>query len=139
MSRELCTEQEIHSLVHRFYDRIRNDPLLGPVFNAHIHDWDTHLEVMVDFWSSLLRGTGRFQGRPMPKHAVLPGLTAAMFHHWLELFDQTTQELDNAIMAERAREFSRRIARQLWFGYQATNFPQQTVSDLEATVGTTSS
>src|SRR5699024_4447164 len=96
---ELCTEAEIITLVHRFYDRIRDDEQLGPVFEAHIHNWDEHLDTMVRFWSSLLRRTASFSGRPMPKHAVLPDLTAPMFHHWLALFDQTTQELNNPHMA----------------------------------------
>src|SRR5690554_5655197 len=110
MTNEVCTEQEIITLVHRFYDRIRDDIFLGPVFNSHIQNWDEHLDVMVRFWSSLLRGTANFSGRPMPKHAVLPELTAHMFHHWLDLFDQTTQELGNPEMATRAQDFSRRIA-----------------------------
>lgn len=138
MSRELCTEEEVHTLVHRFYDRIRSDTLLGPVFNDHIRNWDEHLKTMVDFWSALLRGTARFQGRPMPKHAALPTLNASMFHHWLALFDVTTQELDNPDMAARAREFARRIARQLWMAYQISNFPDQTVSDLFTTAGSAS-
>lgn len=137
MTRPLCTEQEITALVHGFYDRIRQDEQLGPVFNTHIHDWDGHLATMVDFWSSLLLGTGRFSGRPMPRHAALPGLTAPMFHHWLALFDATTDELGNEEMAERAREFARRIARQLWMGYQISNFPDQPMSDLRDHAGFT--
>ncbi len=138
MAPELCTEQEISTLVHQFYDRIRDDQFLGPVFNQHITDWDTHLDSMVRFWSSLLRGTASFNGRPMPKHAALPTLTAAMFHHWLELFDLTTQELNNPEMAAKAQDFARRIARQLWMGYQITNSPDQPVSELFAPAGTAS-
>lgn len=138
MANELCTEQEIITLVHRFYDRIRTDDQLGPVFNAHIDDWDLHLDTMVKFWSSLLRGTATFSGRPMPKHAVLPDLTAPMFHHWLALFDLTTDELNNPAMAAQAKDFARRIARQLWMGYQTNNFPDRPVSDLYATPGSAS-
>jgi len=138
MSNELCTEQEIITLVHRFYDRIRTDEQLGPVFNTHIHDWDLHLDTMVRFWSSLLRGTASFSGRPMPKHAILPNLTSSMFHHWLMLFDLTTNELNNPAMATQARDFARRIARQLWMGYQVSNFPDRAVSDLYATPGSAS-
>lgn len=130
MARVLCTEDEITTLVHRFYDRIRSDDTLGPIFNTHISDWDKHLNTMVQFWSSLLRGTASFNGRPMPKHAVIPGLTASMFQHWLALFDATTQELDNQEMAARARDFSKRIARQLWMGYQITNTPDRPLVDL---------
>src|SRR3546814_11030824 len=92
---ELCTEEEIKTLVYGFYDRVRADAMLGPIFNRHIHDWDTHLGIMVRFWSSLLLGTGTYSGTPMPKHIALPGIEAAMFTQWLALFRQTTHELPN--------------------------------------------
>lgn len=118
---DLCTEDEITSLVHGFYARVRADTALGPIFNAHVQDWDTHLAKMVDFWSSTLRGTGRFRGTPMPKHIGLPGLTAELFKRWLALFDQTTAPMANVPMRERANELARRIAESLWYGYQMSN------------------
>ena len=117
-SPDLCTEDEIAHLVHSFYGRVRGDGALGPVFAAHVKDWDTHLAKMVDFWSSALRGTARFRGTPMPKHIALPGLSAELFGRWLALFDQTTAALQNAPMRERANELARRIAESLWYGYQ---------------------
>lgn len=115
---DLCTEQDVHQLVHGFYDEVRRDPVLGPIFDAHITDWDRHLGTMVDFWSSALRGTARFRGAPMPKHAALPGLSAELFQRWLALFGQTTARLANQTMAERARDLAGRIAESLWYGYQ---------------------
>ncbi len=117
-SADLCTEDEIVQLVHGFYDRVRKDEVLGPVFNRHVMDWETHLPKMVDFWSSVLRGTARFHGSPMPKHAALPGLTVELFQHWLLLFGQTTDALPNAALAERAKDLAKRIAQSLWYGYQ---------------------
>ena len=73
---------------------------------------------MVDFWSGALRGTARFRGAPMPKHAALPGLTRKLFQRWLALFRQTTATLGNDAMAERANELAGRIAESLWYGYQ---------------------
>jgi hemoglobin len=117
-SADLCTEDEIVQLVYGFYDRARKDEVLGPVFNRHVKDWDTHLPKMVDFWSSALRGTARFRGAPMPKHAALPGLTIELFQRWLLLFGQTTDALPNAALAERAKDLAKRIAQSLWYGYQ---------------------
>ena len=117
-SPDLCTEAEITHLVHAFYARVRADDSLGPVFEAHVHDWDTHLAKMVDFWSSALRGTARFRGTPMPKHVALPGLSAELFGRWLTLFGQTTATLPNAQMGERANELAQRVAESLWYGYQ---------------------
>lgn len=129
---ELCTEEEIETLVYGFYDKIRADSLLAPIFNAHITDWDAHLLVMVRFWSSLLRGTGTFNGTPMPKHVALPDLKASLFRHWLKLFDETTATLPNRAFAEKASEFAQRIARSLWYGYQLNNFPDRLPSELSA-------
>jgi hemoglobin len=114
----LCSEEEITRLVHDFYARVRADATLGPIFDTHVHDWDTHLAKMVDFWSSALRGTARFRGTPMPKHVALPGLTAELFGRWLTLFGQTTADLGNEAMRERANELAQRIAESLWYGYQ---------------------
>lgn len=117
-SPDLCTEEEITRLVHDFYARVRDDAVLGPVFDAHVHDWDVHLPKMVDFWSSALRGTARFRGAPMPRHAALPGLTADLFGRWLTLFAATTATLGNEAMRERANDLAQRIAESLWYGYQ---------------------
>ncbi len=120
---ELCSEEEIIWMVHAFYGRIRADALLGPVFASRIADWDCHLAKRVDFWSSVLRGTARYHGTPMPKHIALPDLDVGMFRHWLELFHQTTRGLSNAAMRERADELSGRIAQSLWYGYQLHGEP----------------
>jgi len=131
MSREdLCSEAEIVELVHQFYGRIREDAELGPIFNAHVHDWDRHLATMVSFWSSLLIGAGTYDGTPMPKHVALPGLRAELFERWLDIFALTADSLDNKQLAERAKEYARRIARSLWFGYQFHHAPEATVQDL---------
>ncbi len=72
--------------MHSFYARIRQDEVLGPIFNGLITDWDQHLAKLVDFWSAILRRTARFSGAPMPKHAALPGLSLELFERWLGLF-----------------------------------------------------
>lgn len=115
---DLCTEEEIIQLVYGFYDAVRRDEVLGSIFNQHVKDWDTHLPVMVDFWSSALRGTARFRGSPMPKHAALPGLSIELFQHWLALFRQTTATLPNTALADKANDLAKRIAQSLWYGYQ---------------------
>ena len=56
-------EERLTVLVHAFYDKVRADPLLGPIFEARIADWGPHLEQMVAFWSSVALMTGRFQYR----------------------------------------------------------------------------
>jgi hemoglobin len=123
MTSALCTEQEITDLVHAFYARVREDEALGPIFNAHIGDWDRHLARLVDFWSSLLLRTGRFTGAPMPRHIALPGLSAGLFERWLNLFREVSAAQPNRPMGEQAHEMARRIAQSLWMGYQMSRQP----------------
>ncbi|MCB9961158.1 MAG: group III truncated hemoglobin [Hyphomonas sp.] len=87
-------EALISDLVDDFYTRIRADALLGPVFEQVVGDhWDTHLPKMKNFWSAVALGTKRYDGRPMPAHMRLPGLTEAHFTRWLTLFRETLDEL----------------------------------------------
>ncbi len=53
MERTALSEAVLTDLVHRFYGKVRLDPVLGPIFADRIGDWEPHLEKMVDFWSSV--------------------------------------------------------------------------------------
>jgi hemoglobin len=125
----LCTEAEVKQLVHSFYARVQDDPLLGPIFTARIADWGLHLEKMVDFWSSALRGTARYRGTPLVKHAAIPGLSAGHFHHWLGLFRETTQTLGNPELQARADELATRIAASLWYGHPERRDSLRTIAE----------
>lgn len=105
-------EQMIHDVVHGFYDEIRRDGLLGPLFNGAIapHDWPRHLAKMCDFWSSLMLRTGRYDGRPLPPHLALPGLGEQHFRRWLALFRSTVQKLCPPEIAALFMERALRIA-----------------------------
>ena len=89
------TEKEIDQLVRSFYKKARKDPSLGPIFEAHVNNWEEHFVQMTDFWSGNLLGTNRFNGAPMPKHLAIPNLRPELFEQWLRLFKQTTEELDD--------------------------------------------
>ena len=79
-------EDMIRRVVHAFYARIRADEILGPIFTAHISDWEPHLAKMCSFWSSVLLMTRSYDGRPVPAHLKIEGLGADHFQHWLGLF-----------------------------------------------------
>lgn len=121
----LYSEEEVAQLVHAFYAKARKDPALGPIFEEHVTDWDAHFVQMTNFWSAQLRGTSRFRGAPMPKHIVLPDLTAELFERWLHLFRQTTEELGNPALQHHANAIASFIANRLWQGYQINNYPDK--------------
>lgn len=105
----------IERLVHGFYDKVRRDPLLGPVFEARITDWNMHLGRMCAFWSSVALMTGRYSGQPMRAHLPLP-VDADHFDRWLALFEETAHELCPPVAADHFIERARRIAESLEMG-----------------------
>jgi len=127
---DLCTEEEISWLVHAFYTRARSDPSLGPIFEAHVTDWDAHFVQMINFWSMKLRGTSRFRGAPMPKHVALPGLNPKLFERWLQLFRQTTGEMGNPALQFYADTLACHIGSRLWLRYQMERYPGKQLVEL---------
>lgn len=105
-------EDVLRDLVHRFYGKVRNDKLLGPIFAARVTDWPPHLERMVTFWSSVALMTGQYHGRPVPAHTPLP-INAAHFDRWLSLFRATAKETCTAAGAAHVMERAERIAQSL--------------------------
>ena len=114
---EAITEELIHELVHAFYDRIRADEVLGPIFARVIgENWDPHLEKMCDFWSSVMRLSGRYKGNPMVAHMRLKMVRPEHFERWLALFRQSAHEICGARLAELFISRADNIARSLQLG-----------------------
>lgn len=84
----------IDNLVEDFYEKIREDDLLGPIFADRIAEWPPHLARMKAFWRSVLHNSGEFSGNPMLKHLAIPGLELRHFARWLELFYQTLRDAE---------------------------------------------
>ena len=110
MARLGIDEAAIRRLVHGFYAKVREDVLLGPIFDSRIADWDEHLERMCRFWSSVATMSGTYHGNPMAKHVTLP-VDAVHFDRWLELFEATAAETCTSAAAAYFIERARRIAR----------------------------
>lgn len=104
----------IESLVRAFYAKVMHDPLLGPIFNTRISDWEAHLQRMFAFWSSVALMSGQYHGTPMEKHLPLP-VDARHFDRWLDLFEQTACDLCPPAAASHFMERARRIAQSLEF------------------------
>ena len=109
------TEEMIDTLVRRFYTHVRQNEVLGPVFQSRISDWEPHLERMTAFWSSVALMSGRYHGRPMDAHLPLP-VDAAHFDIWLEIFEKTAHEVCPPQAAAHFIERAHRIAESLELG-----------------------
>jgi len=104
-------------LVDSFYDRVRADPELAPIFNGVIGgNWDVHLAKMKDFWASVAYHAGRYSGRPVPAHVKLDGVTPRHFQRWLGLFRATLEDTAPTPAAvDHFMERAERIAQSLQF------------------------
>lgn len=115
IARAGITEAMIERLVRRFYTKVREDVVLGPIFEARIHDWEPHLQRMTSFWSSVALMTGRYHGAPMVKHLPLP-VDFEHFDRWLALFEATAYGVCPLKAEQHFVERARRIAQSLELG-----------------------
>ncbi len=108
-------EARVAVLVDRFYDKVRADPMLGPVFNALVDDWDEHKRLLTSFWATVALRAGSYRGNPMAKHRPLP-IGRQHFERWLALWRETTVEVLDEPSAMLMAGYAERIGRGLRMG-----------------------
>jgi len=90
---DLAGRADIIRLVDRFYDRVRADAALGPIFDGVARvDWEKHLPKLYDFWDTVLFRANSFRGNLIGAHSKLipaAGMGRDLFEHWLALFRET--------------------------------------------------
>jgi hemoglobin len=108
--KEIISLEDVKKLVDTFYEKIREDELLGPIFNERIQDrWPQHLEKMYTFWQTLLLNERTYFGSPFPAHASLP-VSGEHFKKWMDLFTQTVDELFTGEKATEAKWRAEKMA-----------------------------
>ena len=123
----------LHALVHAFYADVRSDPALAPVFDAAIGaHWNTHLERMVEFWSTMMLDTRSFSGSVFGKHMQLQGVEPVHFERWMTLWYRHTAVGFNAADRDLLREKAEMIGRSLFFGFFSA--PAKFITDDEGRV-----
>ena len=92
MKHDIRDVKDIQLLVDSFYEKVRQDGLLGNIFNEVIGDrWPEHLEKMYRFWQTVLLHEAAYQGSPFQPHMKLP-IEGRHFERWLKLFTATIDE-----------------------------------------------
>lgn len=119
MDRIELEEAALLPVIKLFYERVRSDKLLGPVFESAIPDWDDHHARLVDFWSSVMLTTGRYKGNPVALHLRhADALTPEAFGRWLSLWAETTEQLLSMPVAHAMQAKADRIAQSLQLAVQ---------------------
>ena len=98
--KDISTRADVELLVNTFYDKVRKDTLLAPVF-AHV-DWPKHLPNMYHFWTFNLLGEAGYTGNIIQKHLPLK-INPNHFKQWLNLFNETVNDLFSGEKAEEAK------------------------------------
>lgn len=100
---DITSLEDIKLMVNSFYDQVRKDDLIGPIFHARIqNDWQPHLEKMYRFWQTVLLNQHTYSGRPFPPHAQLP-VEKKHFDRWVNLFHQTVDKRFEGPQANEAK------------------------------------
>lgn len=86
-------KESIDKLMNIFYDKIKSDNNLGPIFKSKIGEskeaWDKHKDKISNFWQGQILGEGNYRGQPMKTHIELPPFPQEFFNIWLDLFSQS--------------------------------------------------
>jgi hemoglobin len=114
MAKDITTIEDIQLLVNTFYDRVKVDPLIGPIFIGVVRDnWPVHLEKMYRFWQTVLLDEHTYFGGPFPPHARLP-VEQKHFDTWLGLWNTTVDELFTGEKADEAKWRGDKMATMFW-------------------------
>lgn len=112
---DISTRKDVELMVNMFYEAIKQDSTLGPIFEEEIgKHWDTHVQTMHSFWGSIILGEQSYVGNPMPKHIQLGiqyKLEKQHFEKWLSLFHATIDKHFSGPKALEAKSRADNIAR----------------------------
>jgi hemoglobin len=118
--RDLRERIDIELLVGNFYTKVRDDLMLGPVFNKLIKEehWPVHLGRIADFWECNLFFRPTFKGNPKQIHLqvdIAYNYQTDEHHYarWIELWCQTVDHYFQGEISELAKIRAIKMGKQL--------------------------
>ena len=124
----MAGEGELELLVGRFYAKVREDSVLGPLFNEAVHDWPEHLTKLQAFWSSVMLTSRRYKGSPVAAHLRHAArIEPAMFDRWLALWREAAADTlsgqDAAAITAKAERIAKSVKLALFFNLRGGERP----------------
>ena len=102
------TKENLNILVIKFYTKVLKDDLIGPIFTDVLgkdlksDTWQTHIQLLTDFWASIALGDFAYTGSPFAPHVKLRDkLSIESFERWLKLFFETLNTVYKPLLADR--------------------------------------
>ena len=116
---DISSRKDIELLMEKFYDKVKRDDTIGPVFNdvAKVN-WTHHIPIICDFWETLLLDAASYRKNVMEVHFILNRkipLEEKHFRVWLKLFTETVDECFAGEIAELAKKKAKSIAALMQF------------------------
>ncbi|MGV3630015.1 MAG: group III truncated hemoglobin [Bacteroidota bacterium] len=105
--KDITTKEDVTILVNTFYGKVLQDEKLKPFF-ANL-DFEAHKPHMIHFWSFVLLDEPGYKTNVTEKHLRMP-IKQEHFDRWLELFNETIDELFTGEKAEMAKQRAFTIA-----------------------------
>jgi len=93
------TRENLEILVTSFYQKAMRDDLIGHYFTLELgeditdFEWVRHIDILVDFWSSVLIDDPEYNSDPYGPHFTIIGLKEQDFVRWVKLFIETSDEI----------------------------------------------
>lgn len=111
------TRDAIQLVISNFYDDVRNDDLLSPIFTSKLGGhWEAHVERLVLFWCNIILGTNEYKGSVYRKHMEISGVTKEHFVRWLQLFEKNAATHFPDEVFFEVMQVANRIATSLQYG-----------------------
>ncbi len=109
------TKESLINLIKAFYAKVREDEMLGPIFNPIIKEWDVHEIHIASFWERNLFFSGDFEGNPLAKHQEVDAfhdniITMDHFGRWIHLWLESINENYEGEVADKAKRMARKMA-----------------------------
>lgn len=116
---DIKTRKDVKRLVVAFYEKVRKDITLGPIFNQLISDWQRHFELLTDFWETQLFLKRKYHGNPVLAHQEVDtkinnSVTSKHFGLWLNLWFETIDEHHEGETAWIAKNRAKKMSTMLF-------------------------
>jgi len=114
------TEPLVRDVIAVFYEQVRKDSVLGPVFFRVLgDDWTAHLNRINLFWLTVTRlGSGYQAKNFMPAHIRHPSIQPDQLPRWLALFRRTARSMCPSEAADVLIDIAERMAESIKIGLE---------------------
>ena len=108
MKTDIQNRKDVQKIVNNFYQKLLSNKEFEHLF-IKVAEIDvlTHIDIIIDFWESVLFQVGKYKRDLIDKHLALNHLhrlNEKHFEEWLQLFNESVDELYEGEKAKKAKD-----------------------------------